>query len=105
MKNEREIEAKREEAYAAQGWDPKADGSQELAAVPTTDEERERVTFAEGVEAALLWALGEAGDPFESAPGKAPTGQPRHRGGVRVTQTMGTVEKGSTIIGYQARNL
>jgi hypothetical protein len=62
-KSREQIEALRERAYAAQGWKP--DGSRDWAADDDrdyTDRVRDRA-FSEGVEAALLWVTGAAGEP------------------------------------------
>lgn len=51
MKDKTEIEAMRERAYREQ-----------FAAKDRDDREAE--AYAQGAEAALLWALGDAGNPF-----------------------------------------
>jgi hypothetical protein len=65
MKSRDEIEAKRAEAYAEAGWTE--DGKREWPEIDKYTEElafeRDRA-YAEGVEAALLWVTGSAGDPF-----------------------------------------
>jgi hypothetical protein len=65
MKTGAEIRAKREQAFTEAGWAP--DGTREWPDIDDVAEENERLrdrSYAEGVEAALLWALGDAGDPF-----------------------------------------
>jgi hypothetical protein len=59
MRTSGAVEALRQRAYAEQGWD--ADGERPA---PVNRTEAENRAYAEGVEAALLWALERAGEPF-----------------------------------------
>jgi hypothetical protein len=65
MKSRSEIMEKREQAYSEAGWGE--GGVREWPNIDDAAEESARLrdrSFAEGVEAALLWVLGDAGDPF-----------------------------------------
>lgn len=57
MRTRSEIEHMAQVAQRASGWDP-ADMTKRLPVEPLDR------AFAEGVELALRWALGEAGAPF-----------------------------------------
>lgn len=59
MKTQHEIDAMRETAYAEQ---LKAKDQRLTSPLPFASDADER--YAEGVEAALLWVLGDAGSPF-----------------------------------------
>ncbi len=63
MKDRRDIGTMRETAYAKQleASDRLRSGQTDPVVLARL---RERRSFAEGVEAALLWALGDAGSPF-----------------------------------------
>ncbi len=65
MMSREKIEAKRAQAYAEAGWT--ADGDRDWPDIDDVAEENDRLrdrSFAEGVEAALLWVLGDGRDPF-----------------------------------------
>ena len=65
MKSHEEIDTKRQQAYREAGW--QADGHREWPEMDNEAAERERLrsrAYAEGAEAALLWVLDHAGDPF-----------------------------------------
>ena len=101
MKSRAEIEPMREQAYANQ---------QEAAG--TSRQERE---FAAGVEAGLLWALGDAGDPFADPYGRRTfplaDGEPgcgrymaRATGEVRPPKKGEWYLSGAVVEAYRARN-
>lgn len=61
MKAKHEIETMRETAYAKS---LEADDRLRLGHIDPDQADRDRA-FAQGVESALLWALSDAGSPFE----------------------------------------
>jgi hypothetical protein len=76
VKGTEEIRTMITEAFVRQGWpverDPETDTVRPVHPMARTpvDTENERTArhVAEGVEAGLLWALGDAGSPFASLP-------------------------------------